>query len=70
MLLQDGASDRKDRGGTVGKPLFYVSDFSIAGTIHFTAPTAVQFSGSHISLTSGPLKLIPQLKHHLYPQPP
>ena len=37
---------------------------------NFTSLTAVQFSGGHISLTSDPLKLVPHLKHHLYPQPP
>ena len=70
MLLQDWGSDRKDRGGTVGKPFSVRSSFSTAGTVHFTALTAVQFSGGQISLTSCLPKLVPQLKHHLHPQTP
>ena len=51
----------------MGKPFSVRSSFGTAGTVHFTALTAVQFSGGQISLTSCLPKLVPQLKHHLHP---
>lgn len=54
-------SDRKDWGGTVGKPFALCSIFSTTGTVHLTALMAVQFSGGQISLTSCLAKLVPQL---------